>query len=101
MCIGLDWCSKKNCLEQERCLFATEKAVKKIKINPCQINKKFCPNQKACEILGQCMLDHPRVKKNKEFRNLLKDGGSLKRIIKIFERYIPDAIKVKVKPKRK
>jgi len=99
MCAGIDHCSKKNCLEQERCLFPTQKVVKKIKINRCQIHKKFCSNERVCEILGQCVLDHPRVKTNKVFTRELKKASNIKTILRIFERHMSD--KVKVKKKRK
>ena len=97
MCVGIDFCSKKNCLENERCLFPQQKAPKKVKINKCQFSKKFCSNKRACEILGQCMLEHPAVLANKTFKRELQKTKDLKAIAAIFVRYL---VKVK-KPNNK
>lgn len=112
MCVGIDLCSKKNCLENERCVlyepkhkstYEVRRGPKKrknkpnIKINLCQQNKKFCSNIQACEILGQCMLEHPAVLANKNFMKELRKAHALSRIAGIFIRYMA---KVK-KPHRK
>lgn len=89
MCIGINLCSKKNCLEQERCLFPTEKAAKKVKINQCQIHKKFCANERACEILGQCILDHPLIKSDELATKELKKRTSFNQVVKIVTRLMP------------
>ena len=90
MCIGIDLCSQKNCLEQERCLFPEKKADKKIKINQCKINKKFCSNAKVCDTLGQCMLEHPSVMASKQFTRELRKAKDIKAIVRIFERLMPE-----------
>lgn len=89
MCIGLNLCSKKNCIEQETCLFPEQKAIKKVKINQCQIHKKFCSNTRACEILGQCILDHPLVKADKMASRKLKKPLHIDGVIKIISRLMP------------
>lgn len=89
MCIGLKLCSKKNCLEQERCLFPEEKAEKKLKVNRCQIHKLFCTNGRACEILGQCILDHPVVKKDKQATKQLRKQMDINSVLKILSRLMP------------
>lgn len=89
MCIGIDHCSRKNCLAQETCLFPTEKAPKKVKIKQCQIHKKFCTNERACEILGQCILDHHLVKKDREAKKSLRSKQSMQTIVNIATRLMP------------
>lgn len=89
MCIGINLCSKKNCLEQERCLFPEEKAEKKSRVNRCQIHKKFCTNGRACEILGQCILDHPLVKKDKQATKQLRKQMDINSVVKIITRLMP------------
>lgn len=89
MCIGLKLCSKKNCIEQEKCLFPEQKVEKKVKINRCQINKKFCTNGRACEILGQCILDHPLVKSNKNATKMLRHPCHINQVVKVIERLMP------------
>lgn len=110
MCVGIDLCSKKNCLENDRCVLYEPRHIspcevrrrprkrKKnadIKINLCQQHIKFCSNVKACEILGQCMLQHPAVLVNKNFTKELRKARELKAIAEIFVRYM-----AKVKKKR-
>lgn len=89
MCIGLKLCSKKNCIEQEMCLFPEEKAKKKAYINRCQIYKPFCTNGIACEILGQCILDHPLVKKDKDATKRLRKKMDIDGVVKIITRLMP------------
>lgn len=89
MCIGINLCSKKNCLEQDRCLFPEEKAENKTRINRCQIHKKFCTNGRACEILGQCILDHPMVKKDKQATKQLRKQMDINSVVKIITRLMP------------
>lgn len=89
MCIGIDFCNKKNCLEQGRCLNPTRVSDKKIRINQCQIHKKFCSNSRACEILGQCILEHPLVKANKHVTKELRKPRTIDGIINIIERLMP------------
>lgn len=90
MCVGIDHCTKKNCLEQEMCLFPEEKTNKKLKINKCKIHKKFCSNTKACALLGQCMLDHASVNGKKQIATELRKAKGLNEILKIFERLMPE-----------
>lgn len=100
MCVGIDYCTKKNCLEQEKCLFPEEKTDKKLKINPCKIHKKFCSNERACEILGQCILDHPLVKKDKMATKELRKKGDMNHILKIITRLMPSLNKPPRKRKK-
>lgn len=100
MCIGIDYCSRKNCLEQEKCLSPGAKAPKKVKINQCQLSKKFCTNDRACEILGQCILDHPLVKKDKDVKKLFRQKQSMKTILKIVTRLMPSLNKPSKKQKK-
>jgi hypothetical protein len=97
MCIGLKLCSKKNCIEQERCLFPEEKVKKKAKVNQCQLNKKFCTNSRACEILGQCILDHPLVKKDKQATKQLRKQMDINSVVKIITRLMPSLNKPRKK----
>lgn len=89
MCIGIKLCSRKNCLEQERCLFPEEKAKKKAKVNQCQIHKKFCTNERACEILGQCILDHPLVKQSKCATKAFKHKAHINQVVFIISKLMP------------
>jgi hypothetical protein len=96
MCIGINLCSIKSCIEQENCLFPEKKAKKKAKVNRCQINNKFCINSRACEIFGQCMLEHPSVKANKQFKRQLLKSIDINGILRVFERFMPER-----KPKKR
>lgn len=89
MCIGIDHCSRKNCIEQERCLYPTEKAKKKVKIRQCKIHKKFCTNERACEILGQCIFEHPLIRKDGDALKQLYSKTGFNQIVKIAERLMP------------
>lgn len=89
MCIGINLCSRKNCLEQERCLFPEEKARKRAKVNQCQIHKKFCANERACEMLGQCILDHPLVKANKSATKAFKLKMHINQVVFIISKLMP------------
>jgi len=100
MCIGLELCSRKNCLEQERCLFPEQRTQKKIRINQCQIHKKFCSNERVCEILGQCILDHPLVKNDKDATKMLRKKSDINHILKIVSRLMPSLNKPGKKQKR-
>jgi hypothetical protein len=97
MCIGIDHCSKKNCLEQEKCLFPEAKTKKRVKINQCQLSKKFCNSERACDVLGQCMMDHQSVKASKKFKKELSKVRGIKQVLLVFEQYMPEKIKVKNK----
>lgn len=88
MCVGIDLCSRKNCIEQERCLFPTRPG-KKDRINKCQVNKKFCSNAKSCEILGQCILDHPLVKNDKLALRQLRKPLDINGVVKIISKLMP------------
>jgi len=89
MCIGLRLCSKKNCIEQEKCLFPEAKSKKKVKVNPCQVDKFRCTNARSCEILGQCILDHPLVKQDKMASKQLRKKMEITAVIKIITRLMP------------
>lgn len=100
MCIGIDLCSKKNCLEQEKCLFPKEKAKKKVKISGCRVHKKFCSSERACEILGQCVLDHELVKSSRSLYFRMKKAKTLPEILDVFNRAKP-RVTLKGKSKNK
>lgn len=106
MCIGINLCSKKNCLENERCVLyepkhkapcGVRRGPKKKKrqqkeeprVNACQIHKKFCSNERACEILGQCILDHPLVKRNKTATKELRKKGDINHVVRVVSRLMP------------
>lgn len=100
MCIGIDHCSKKNCIEQETCLFPESKAKRRTKIkNQCRLSKKFCTNERACEILGQCILDHPLVKRDKVITKQLKAKLSIQKIVNIVAQLMPSLNKPSKKQK--
>lgn len=111
-CVGLDLCSKKNCLEQERCVFNISHPVqyplkrgskkkkhttKEPRVELCQTNIKFCTNQRACEILGQCILDHPLVKADKLATKQLRKPHQLSEIIRIITRLMPSLKRIGTK----
>jgi hypothetical protein len=89
MCIGLKLCSKKNCIEQDRCLFPEEKAAQKTRTNACRIHLKWCTNERACEILGQCILEHPLVKRDKMATKELRKKCDINRVVKIISKLMP------------
>lgn len=116
MCVGIDLCSKKNCLENERCVLYEPKhkptcevrrGPKKKKnksqgsrINACQMHKKFCSNARACEILGQCILDHPLVKADKQATKALRKPSDINQIIRVIEKLMPSLNRSKRKTKK-
>lgn len=104
-CVGIDFCSKKNCLEQERCMYDVNRVVE-VKRGPkkkkkrksfqdapktelCKMDYKVCANERACEILGQCILAHPLVKKDKMASKQLRKHNKISTIIKIISRLMP------------
>jgi hypothetical protein len=110
-CVGIDFCSQKNCLEQERCVgyivSMPKKGPKKKKnkhqdprINACQMHKKFCSNARACEILGQCILDHPLVKADKQATKALRKPSDINQIIRVIEKLMPSLNRSKRKTKK-
>lgn len=96
MCVGLNLCNKKNCLEQERCVFPVRlsltfkiegpEVVGKIQLSKfaCREHRKLCSNERACEILGQCMYDHPAVMASKTFKRELNKAIGISEIANIF-----------------
>lgn len=105
-CVGIDFCSKKNCLEQERCVYninrhtewfeevikgpkKKKKSKNAPKIELCQKHKEFCTNERACEIFGQCILEHPLVKKDKMALNQFRKPNEFSTIIKVITRLMP------------
>lgn len=104
MCVGIDFCSEKNCLEQERCVLYEPKhkipcevrrgpkkkqQIKIITKNACQIDKNCCTNERACEILGQCILDHPLVKQSKCATKAFKHKAHINQIVFIISILMP------------
>lgn len=79
MCVGIDFCNKKGCLENERCVLYEPKHIspcevrrrpkkrKKKKINAVPIlcpGKSRCNKKNICQILGECVLDHSLINGN-------------------------------------
>lgn len=105
-CVGIDFCSKKNCLENERCVLyepkhkltcevrrgPKKKKKQQIRVatkNACQIDKTYCTNDRACEILGQCILDHPLVKQSKCATKAFKHKAHINQIVFIISKLMP------------
>lgn len=55
----------------------------------CVIKGKKCSNERACEILGQCLLTHPLIKKDKAAKKQLRGKITFNQIVKIAERLMP------------
>ncbi len=103
MCIGIDLCSKKNCLEQERCVLyepkhktpcevrrGPKKKKHKVKANgKCQFGKLPCRRQDACVILGQCVLEHKLVKDNSDIYQRILSSKSIFTVLRIFTQIAP------------
>lgn len=70
-------------------MFPEEKAIKKLRINACRIHLKFCSNETACEILGQCILEHPKVKADKQATKALRKQCDINRVVKVIEGLMP------------
>lgn len=64
------------------------------KIELCQKYKEFCTNERVCEILGQCILEHPLVKKDKMALNQFRKKNELSTIIKVITRLMPSLKRV-------
>lgn len=80
-CVGIDFCSKKNCLEQERCVFNVNRHIEWVEIKrgpkkqkkrnirtqkKCQFGKLPCNKERICTMLGQCVLEHTLIKDNED-----------------------------------
>lgn len=55
----------------------------------CPKYHKSCSNERACEIIGQCLLDHPLIKKDKAAKKQLRGKITFNQIVKIAERLMP------------
>lgn len=66
--------------------------------HPCNRTNKHCANVRSCEILGQCMMNHPQVV-GKSFKKELNKARGVQQVLNVFERYMKDIIKVKTKIK--
>jgi len=104
-CIGIELCGKKNCIEQERCCqwpihvnfiprgskkHRNKRHENKEPVQPmCEMNKKWCTNERVCEILGQCILKHPLVLADKMAAKQLRKHLEINSIIKIITRLMP------------
>jgi len=109
MCVGIVNCSKKNCLEQERCVFPVRlsltfkiegpEVVGKIQLSKfaCRKHRKLCVNESACEILGQCMYEHPAVIASKTFKRELNKAISIDEISNVFARRLAKVKKINKK----
>lgn len=65
----------------------------------CPKYKKTCSNERACEIIGQCLLEHPLVKKDKNAKKQLRGKITFNQIVKIAERLMPSLNKPSKKNK--
>lgn len=97
ICICLKLCSKKNCLEQEICILSLKISIPGPEVldsiylskAKCTKNNKNCSNDRVCEILGQCILDHPLVKHNKMATKDLRKKCDINHVIRIISRLMP------------
>jgi hypothetical protein len=105
MCVGIDLCSKKNCLENERCVLyepihkspcevrrGPKKKKKKNKpkiLLPGCAGRSFCNKRNICDILGECLLDHKLVKGNPDLRVRFAKSKSIQTVLKVFNRLKP------------
>ena len=99
MCVGIELCSKKNCLEQERCVFpclpspvkkGTKKKNQKNKTNgKCQFGKLPCRRQTVCVILGECVLEHKLVKENPDIYQPIQSSKSILTVLRLFYKLAP------------
>ena len=112
-CTGIELCGKKNCLEQERCCYWPTHTVfiprgsrktRKNKHNKppinerCKINSSWhCTNERACEILGKCILQHPLVLADKKAIKELRQPLGMDAIVRIITRLMPSLNKKKKK----
>lgn len=55
----------------------------------CRNKNTFCTNEKACEILGQCILDHPLVKANKSASKAFKHKMHINQVVFIISKLMP------------
>lgn len=55
----------------------------------CPFHAKYCSNERACEILGQCLLTHKLIKKDKAAKKQLRGKVTFNQIVKIAERLMP------------
>lgn len=94
-CVGIDYCDKKNCLEQEKCIHDIKKNIEAGINRPknwqliCKINKEWCCNKRACEILGECIREHPLVIADQQASSSLRKSASIVKIVKIITRLKP------------
>lgn len=65
------------------------KSSTKPEIHKCLMRNKVCSNERACEILGQCILQHPLIRKDKEALKILYNKTGFNQIVKIAERLMP------------
>ncbi|SRR6266536_1665451 len=109
MCVGIDLCNKKNCLEQERCVFYNPLP---IQINPqvkkgkkhkyskkkegfviqkkkCHFGKIPCKRVGSCLILGQCILEHSLIIENPDIKEKIYNSTSILTILKILNKLKP------------
>lgn len=85
MCIGIDHLSLKAKIEGPEVLGKIDLSG----MRNCPFHVKSCSNERACEIIGQCLLTHPLIKKDKEAKRRLRGKVSFNQIVKIAERLMP------------
>jgi len=102
MCVGIELCSKKNCLENERCVLyePTHRSPCEVRRGPkkkkkpkvlfigCK-GKSSCNKRNICDILGECLLDHVLVKDNPDLRIRFAKSKSILTVLKIFNSLKP------------
>lgn len=105
-CVGIDFCSKKNCLEQERCVFNVNRLTEWVEVKrgpkkkkpkkrnnaaekKCQFGKTPCNKDRICAILGQCVLEHSLVKDNPDAYARLSQSKSILTVLRAFNQLKP------------
>lgn len=97
-CPGLNSCTKKSCVEQERCINIASvpsywskkgKLMNKGEKVDCRVNQSLCNKKRVCKILGQCILLHPDIKGNKQHENHLRKQLTMKEVVKYLEKIRP------------
>jgi hypothetical protein len=115
-CPAWEECPKKSCIEQSVCLNGdywaqywkgrSEDQKKQVKgkkkktrpshwhnlkwLPPCQKELGGCDKKDACAILGQCIIEHPRIAGKEPIINSLKGKLDVVAIIKILRNHDPE-----------
>ena len=104
MCTGIDHLSLKTKIEGPEVLGKVDlskvKSNTRPEIHKCLIRNKVCSNERACEILGQCILQHPLIRMDGAALKQLYNKTGFNQIVKIAERLMPSLNKPGKKLKR-